>query len=97
MSVGVIALFLVAGSGDHDASHDAEGTRGQALEAKPATGLRVADPRRLTPGGPRPEGLAGAEGLARGLPPISLLAALAALVPLVVKRKLVREKQAREE
>ena len=32
-----------------------------------------------------------------GLPPISLVAAVAALVPLLVKRKLVRDKQEREE
>jgi len=37
------------------------------------------------------------QGWPTGLPPISLLAVLAAMIPLVVKRKLVREKQKREE
>ena len=37
------------------------------------------------------------KGWPGGLPPISLVAVLAALVPLLVKRKLVREKQKREE
>jgi DMSO/TMAO reductase YedYZ heme-binding membrane subunit len=36
-------------------------------------------------------------GWTAGLPPISLVAVVAALVPLLVKRKLVREKRTREE
>ena len=43
------------------------------------------------------EGWLAPKGWNGGLPPISLLAAVAALVPLLVKRKLVHEKREREE
>ena len=37
------------------------------------------------------------KGWPAGIPPISLVAVLAALVPLLVKRKLIRDKQKRED
>ncbi len=53
-------------AGDHDAADDAEGDRGLALEAQSASGLLGLGPRRCPLGGPWPEGLVGADGLAVG-------------------------------
>ena len=97
MSVGVVALFLLMAPAITTLPMMPKALGGQRWKRSQRLGyvsLILVVSHLVVLG---LKGWLAPRGWPAGLPPISLLAVLAALVPLVVKRKLVREKQAREE
>ena len=97
ISVGVIALFLLMGPALMTLPMMPKAVGGQRWKRGQRMGyltLILVVAHLVVLG---LKGWLAPKGWPAGIPPISLVAVLAALVPLLVKRKLIRDKQKREE